>query len=109
MPAVLGALGLREAVLREALVARDGLGRLLDVLGDREAILVLDNCEHLIAGVAELADRLLGRLPEAAPGGHEPRGAGDLGREPGRGPAARARRPRRSCSPTAPRPRCPAS
>ncbi len=63
VPAVLGALGLREAVLREALVARDGLGRLLDVLGDRETILVLDNCEHLIAGVAELADRLLAGCP----------------------------------------------
>jgi predicted ATPase/DNA-binding winged helix-turn-helix (wHTH) protein len=63
VPAVLGALGLREAVLREALVARDGLDRLLDVLGDRETILVLDNCEHLIAGVAELADRLLAGCP----------------------------------------------
>ena len=64
VPAVLGALGLREAVLREALVARDGLGRLLDVLGDRETILVLDNCEHLIAGAAELADRLLAGCPK---------------------------------------------
>jgi predicted ATPase/DNA-binding SARP family transcriptional activator len=64
VPAVLGALGLREAVLREALVARDGLGRLLDVLADREAIVVLDNCEHLIAGAAELADRLLAGCPK---------------------------------------------
>ena len=64
VPAVLGALGLREAALREALVARDGLGRLLDVLADREAIVVLDNCEHLIAGVAELADRLLAGCPK---------------------------------------------
>lgn len=61
--AVLGALGLREAVLREGLAPRDGIGRLLDVLADREAILVLDNCEHLIAGAAELAETLLGGCP----------------------------------------------
>ena len=110
VPAVLGALGLREAVLREALVRRaTGSARLLDVLGDREAILVLDNCEHLIAGAAELADRLLGGLPEAAARGHEPRGAGDRRREPGRRPAAGPDAGAASCSPTARGPRCPAS
>ena len=73
MPAVLGALGLREAVLRQALAPRDGLGRLLDVLADREAILVLDNCEHLIAGAAGArrprcspAARSCGSWPRAA-------------------------------------------
>ncbi|HWK26461.1 MAG TPA: BTAD domain-containing putative transcriptional regulator [Solirubrobacter sp.] len=65
VPAVLGALGLREAVLgdRATLGVRDGLERLLDVLAAREAILVLDNCEHLIAPVAELVDRLLRACP----------------------------------------------
>ncbi len=64
VPAVLGSLGLRDAALSDRpLAARDGLARLLDVLGEREAILVLDNCEHLIAAVAELADRLLGACP----------------------------------------------
>ena len=63
---------------------RDGLERLLDVLADRETILVLDNCEHLIAAVAELADRLLGALPAAAHRRHQPRGAGDRRREPRR-------------------------
>ena len=65
-------------------VPRDGLERLLDALADRETILLLDNCEHLIAGAAELADRLLGRLPGAADRRHQPRAAGDRRREPRR-------------------------
>jgi DNA-binding SARP family transcriptional activator len=47
VPAVLGALGLRDAQLPERAAAvppREGLERLLDVLGDREAVLILDNC-----------------------------------------------------------------
>jgi predicted ATPase/DNA-binding SARP family transcriptional activator len=63
VPAVLGALGVREAKLSDPLAARDGVDRLLDVLSDRETILVLDNCEHLIAAVAELAARLLATAP----------------------------------------------
>ena len=35
----------------------------MEVLADRPALLVLDNCEHLIAPVAELAERLLGGCP----------------------------------------------
>ncbi len=66
VPAVLGALGLREAALLERSgqpAPRDGLERLLDVLAEHEAVLVLDNCEHLIGPVAELVDELLGRCP----------------------------------------------
>jgi predicted ATPase/DNA-binding SARP family transcriptional activator len=66
VPAVLTALGVRNADLLERSTSprpREGLDRLLDVLGDRDAILVLDNCEHLIAAAAELADRLLGHCP----------------------------------------------
>ncbi len=64
VPAILGALGVREpAVSDRPLAPRDSLERLLDALGDREAILVLDNCEHLIAEVAELAERLLAACP----------------------------------------------
>ena len=32
-------------------------------LSDREALLVLDNCEHLVAGVGVFVERLLGRCP----------------------------------------------
>ena len=62
---------------------------------------MLDNCEHLIAGAAELADRAARRLPEAEDRGHEPRGAGDLRRGAGRGPAARPDTRAGRCSPTA--------
>ncbi|HET6549718.1 MAG TPA: BTAD domain-containing putative transcriptional regulator [Solirubrobacter sp.] len=63
VPAVLAALGLRETALLER-QPRDGLARLVDALADREAILALDNCEHVIAGAAQLADRLLGACPD---------------------------------------------
>ena len=42
---------------------RDTLDRLLDVLAERDAIIVLDNCEHVIAGAADLADALLEACP----------------------------------------------
>lgn len=90
---VLGALGLREAsLLRQsgpgAGITASGSGmpgapgaagpgqagpashsdtepveHLLDVLAERETVLVLDNCEHLIAAAAVLADRLLAHCP----------------------------------------------
>ncbi|HEY6886871.1 MAG TPA: BTAD domain-containing putative transcriptional regulator, partial [Solirubrobacter sp.] len=66
VPATLAALGLREAAVleRRDMPARDGLERLLDTLESRQTILFLDNCEHLIGGAAELADRLLADCPE---------------------------------------------
>jgi predicted ATPase/DNA-binding SARP family transcriptional activator len=64
VPAILGALGVRDAALSDnPLVGRDTLERLLDILADRQAILLLDNCEHLITTVAELAEKLLGACP----------------------------------------------
>ncbi|MBM2623271.1 winged helix-turn-helix domain-containing protein [Actinoplanes sp. LDG1-06] len=61
--AILTALNLRgHAVLdRPGRSARSGL---LEALSGREMLLVLDNCEHLIAAAAEVADDLL----RAAPG-----------------------------------------
>lgn len=70
---VLGALGLREARLvmgggslpgsgKDA-PPTDAVGHLLDVLAERDAVLVLDNCEHLIAAAAVLADELLAHCP----------------------------------------------
>ena len=40
------------------------LQRLGEFLARRQALLVLDNCEHVIAGAARLADNLLARCPE---------------------------------------------
>jgi predicted ATPase/DNA-binding SARP family transcriptional activator len=71
----LGALGLREARLLQhsgSGVAPatggtpspgDPVEHLLDVLAERECVLVLDNCEHVIDAAAVLADRLLAHCP----------------------------------------------
>ncbi|GAA0371234.1 winged helix-turn-helix domain-containing protein [Actinoallomurus spadix] len=60
--AVLGALGLRETGF-QPIEAPDPVGRLVAALGDRELLLVLDNCEHVIAAAAALARRALGECP----------------------------------------------
>jgi predicted ATPase/DNA-binding SARP family transcriptional activator len=61
-PALLDAIGLRETQLLtsgKASPAGDAVAHAMEVLADRAALLVLDNCEHLIEAVAELAERLL--------------------------------------------------
>ncbi|MFJ6480924.1 AfsR/SARP family transcriptional regulator [Streptomyces sp. NPDC091682] len=58
-PAVLNALGLRD----QAPAAGDPLDRLAAALRTRTALLVLDNCEHLVEAAARTADRLLGACP----------------------------------------------
>ena len=68
---------------------------------------MLDNCEHLIAGAAELADRLLAGCPRLRSSPRR-REALAIDGESARRPSRRWPRRRRSrCSPTAPRPRCP--
>ncbi len=70
--AVLATLGLREKALLDS--ARDGLAasepgandavsRLVDGLSGAEALILLDNCEHLISAVAQLADTVLAACP----------------------------------------------
>ncbi|MDX6240203.1 MAG: hypothetical protein QOG10_5023 [Kribbellaceae bacterium] len=54
--AVQAALDLREA-------AGAGGDRLATALGERELLLVLDNCEHLVEQAAELTDQLLAAAP----------------------------------------------
>ncbi|HEX3647721.1 MAG TPA: AAA family ATPase, partial [Pseudonocardiaceae bacterium] len=63
-PAVLSALELRDVrILDTQPATRDPLDRLVEQFGGRSGLLVLDNCEHLVAGAAELADALLRRCP----------------------------------------------
>ncbi|MEV0345261.1 BTAD domain-containing putative transcriptional regulator [Nonomuraea sp. NPDC050680] len=63
-PAVLGALGLREAGLQVAALDRpDPVDRLVAALADQPSLLVLDNCEHVVAAAAELVRRLLDACP----------------------------------------------
>jgi predicted ATPase len=44
--------------------AQDPLLGLLDYLGDRKALLVLDNCEHVIDAAAGLAERVMNEAPQ---------------------------------------------
>jgi predicted ATPase/DNA-binding SARP family transcriptional activator len=63
LPAVVsGALGPRHAGLPGAR-AGDPLEVLATELGDRQVLLVLDNCEHLVDACARLADRILAACP----------------------------------------------
>jgi predicted ATPase/DNA-binding SARP family transcriptional activator len=65
--AVLGSVGLREARIMldgtQRVTTRDAQTRLLEGLADARALLVLDNCEHLIDACAHLADTLLAHSP----------------------------------------------
>ncbi|WP_410565174.1 ATP-binding protein [Amycolatopsis sp. cmx-4-61] len=58
--AVLAALGLREQGVLTPGAAADPADRLAAGLADRPLLLVLDNCEHVVAAAARLVRRLLG-------------------------------------------------
>ncbi|MFH9088270.1 BTAD domain-containing putative transcriptional regulator [Streptomyces sp. NPDC017673] len=58
--AVLAALGVRDGFRSPA---TDALDRLLAALADREVLLVLDNCEHLVEAAARTTALLLGACP----------------------------------------------
>ncbi|SED76587.1 Predicted ATPase [Amycolatopsis tolypomycina] len=63
--ALLGALEVRE-IRAETEVHRrppDPVAQAVEVLGGDEALLVLDNCEHVVDAAARLADALLHRAP----------------------------------------------
>jgi predicted ATPase/DNA-binding SARP family transcriptional activator len=65
---VLAALGLRETgLLAVRSVAagsgRGSLDRLVEALRDRQVLIVLDNCEHLVDTCARLAEEVLGGCP----------------------------------------------
>ncbi|HEY7260623.1 MAG TPA: BTAD domain-containing putative transcriptional regulator [Trebonia sp.] len=61
--AVLDALGLRQRVIArrgaDATAHSDPADRLCDALAGREAVLILDNCEHVIEAAARLAGQVL--------------------------------------------------
>jgi predicted ATPase/DNA-binding SARP family transcriptional activator len=67
VPAALAALGVRDRALVRTAGGTDSVvdpvERLLSALSHREALLVLDNCEHLVAAAAHLADTVLGACP----------------------------------------------
>ncbi|GIH02986.1 SARP family transcriptional regulator [Rhizocola hellebori] len=57
--ATLAALGLRDTLLGTAPSA-DPVDGLIAAIREREALVILDNCEHLIEAAAKFADRVLG-------------------------------------------------
>jgi predicted ATPase/DNA-binding SARP family transcriptional activator len=63
--AVLSLFGARELGLLAPLgaTAVPPLERLVEAVGGKQLLLVMDNCEHLVAAVAALVDRLLARCP----------------------------------------------
>jgi predicted ATPase/DNA-binding SARP family transcriptional activator len=63
--AVLAPLGARELGLLPArgATALPPLERLVEAVGDKRLLLVMDNCEHLVGAAAALVDHLLGRCP----------------------------------------------
>jgi predicted ATPase/DNA-binding SARP family transcriptional activator len=60
--ATLAGLGLRDALLGEAPNA-EPTDRLIAAIREREVLLILDNCEHVIESAAVFAHRLLGECP----------------------------------------------
>ena len=63
--AVLGTLGVRERVIarRSGDPGAGPLDRLAAALSDRDDVLILDNCEHVIEAAAALANRVLAGCP----------------------------------------------
>ncbi|MFD0412523.1 BTAD domain-containing putative transcriptional regulator [Streptomyces sp. NPDC127108] len=64
--AVMAALGIREETASEAVAPGSPAApadRLAEALGDQRLLLVLDNCEHVVDAVADLASVLLRRAP----------------------------------------------
>ncbi|MEU8709908.1 BTAD domain-containing putative transcriptional regulator [Streptomyces sp. NPDC048565] len=65
-PHVLATLGIQEAAGHSDAPSADGsraLRQLVDYAADRRMLLVLDNCEHVLDGIAELVRRLLEQAP----------------------------------------------
>jgi predicted ATPase len=58
--AALAGLGLRDALLGGAPDNAGPADRLIAAIREREALLILDNCEHVIDAAAKFADRVLG-------------------------------------------------
>ena len=72
--AVVGALASALPIL--ALGEQSVLDTILDWIGDRRVLLVIDNCEHLVAEVGALVEELIGSLLEPADPGDQSGGVG---------------------------------
>jgi predicted ATPase/DNA-binding SARP family transcriptional activator len=59
----IGEVGAGRLSLRDPIVLLEVRTRIRAALGERETLLVLDNCEHVIEGAAFLVDQILSELP----------------------------------------------
>ena len=64
--------------------------RVANMLGAKRLLLVLDNCEHVVAAATEIAETLLRCQLDNAGAGHQPRAAAGGGRMPLPGTAPRS-------------------
>jgi predicted ATPase/DNA-binding SARP family transcriptional activator len=65
--AIMAALGIRDTTIRDAFHASpsgtEGLRRVVGALAGRDVLVVVDNCEHVVAEVARVVRRLLAACP----------------------------------------------
>ena len=59
-------LTVADAIATSLTKTRDPMAGVIEHLRDRRALLIIDNCEHLTAGVARCVSELLGRCPATA-------------------------------------------
>ncbi|GAA4180224.1 AfsR/SARP family transcriptional regulator [Gryllotalpicola koreensis] len=59
----IGEVGAGRLSLRDPIVLLEVRTRIRTALAERETLLVLDNCEHVIEGAAELVDQVLSEIP----------------------------------------------
>ena len=64
--AIYDGIGLRVASLleRAGQSSRDVIDRLVEVLRERSAVLIVDNCEHILEAAAQVTTALLSRCPQ---------------------------------------------
>ena len=99
----------RRPARRAAARRTDLVSRIVDQVGTAPALLILDNCEHLVDAVADLVQVLVTRTPVAAGADHDPRSARASRPSGSTSCRSSASTTRWSCSPSGRRPRDPAS
>ena len=100
-------MGHAVAAVTLRLQQRQGLdieATVIEYLGTRELLLVVDNCEHLVDAAARLVDQIVTRCPRGDRAGDQPGSARGGRRAPIGGAAAWPLRTPPRCSRTAPRP-----
>jgi len=63
-PAILAALGVREHALLTQMRSTDPVEKIVAALSHQTGLILLDNCEHLVAAAAGMAQHILSTCPE---------------------------------------------